>query len=147
MGGSPQRVLGIDPGDLHCGIAYLSGPDTQWVKEVDQGGLFRLLERSGRSLKDRDVTVVCESFMLYPWMLQQQGFSEMLTAQAIGVIKYLCARMAIPLVFQPASIQKPTEGQARARGIELQSVKQRTGPHCKSAELHALYRILKEGEE
>lgn len=50
--------------------------------------------------------IVVESFRLYPQMAREQGYSEFLTPQLIGVIRFIARRRGIPVYLQGASIKK-----------------------------------------
>lgn len=133
-------VLAIDPGDVHCGMAWFNAEDRcVWVEEMAPDECVdyvrNWLVKDGRHL-------VFEEFRLYPWLAEQQAFSEMGTAQVIGAIKTVFRWYAGPassLTQQPASVKKPTEGIMRARGITRLAVESSAGVHCADAELHGYY--------
>ena len=127
-------ILAIDPGERHCGTAY-GHSYCEGVQEYDQPGLFDLVERWIE--KGALDLIVLEEYRLYPWKLQEQGFSEVRTVEAIGVIKYLAERGGVPVIMQPALIKKPTAARMKAAGVKLLS--RGRGPHCRDAELHLYY--------
>jgi hypothetical protein len=138
----PQRIIALDPGEKHCGFAQFGygtpNPSPQWhmnvTYELSPGEMFHLLE----TCKVPGTLVVFEEYRLYPWLLQEQGYSEVPTAERIGVIKYLCDKRRLAREQQSASIKKPTAGVMRVLGIE------QTGPnqHCRDAEMHGWHFIL-----
>lgn len=134
-----QRILSIDPGEVHCGTALWLGGKCVSVKEYAPGALFAYLEDMLRS-QSLDL-VVMEEFRLYPWKAVEQGFSQLKTVETIGVVRYLVARwgMTIPLIEQPALIKKPTEGHMRAGGVKHRAVVEKAGGHCKDAESHGYW--------
>jgi hypothetical protein len=88
--------------------------------------------------------VVVEEFRLYPWMAQEQSFSAMETPEVIGCIKRIFRKAGWleRLVFQPASIKKPTAARCRAAGKMLPS---NTGKriHAWDASLHGWHYIMR----
>ena len=129
------RLVAIDPGDAHVGVAEFAntegGPtdwSCVWVKEMYPAEFVDWFEKA-RSRYDE---VIYEVFRLYPDKAMAQTGSEMLTAQLIGVIKYL-ARDAVG---QPASWQQTALGVLRADGVQSRAKLERAGDHCLSAELH-----------
>ncbi len=137
----PQRIIALDPGEIHCGVAHFYH-DVGWhldtTMELSPGGMFHLLETTSV----RGLQVVCEEYRLYPWLLQEQGFSEVPTAEHIGVVKYLAAKRNYDLFMQSASIKKPSAGIMSAFGIEQTGKNQ----HCRDAEMHGWYYAFRELE-
>jgi hypothetical protein len=128
-------IIAIDPGAAHVGWAvFEKGLCMRAVEYTPDGAAF-LLE-SILALETVE-TVVIEEFRLYSWKAQDQAFREMLTSECIGALKWICKKAEVPVVMQPASIQKPTAARLKAAGIKLTSRGQ--GPHAKSAELHGWY--------
>lgn len=135
-----MRALAIDPGEVHCGIAVFKSGRAAWSTcTVDQPTLFDTV-RDALVRRATDV-VVCEEYRLYPWLLQQQGFSPVTTVEAIGVVRYLCVQHAMRFVLQPATIKKPTFGIIKKRGIALIGKTQ----HERDAEAHAWHFYLNGG--
>lgn len=127
-----KLITAIDPGDKHCGVAWFSNKGTlvqtlTWTPDQVICDIETMVSRAH--------AVVCEEYRLYPWLAAEQGFSEFLTCELIGVIKYLTHQRKIDLYMQPASIKKPTEGHLRSRGIVLQGHSR----HEKDAELHGYH--------
>jgi len=112
-------VGAIDPGEAWCGVALLElVPSSQqrpgrpsyldcssrgqiriqgaWT--LQPSTLYRWLETHIPHLHH----VVLENYRLYPWMAREQGYSELLTAQCVGVVRYIAARHEVPLTLQDA---------------------------------------------
>lgn len=128
--------IAIDPGAVHCGIAFFDE-----LKCV--GAFTRTPEQLFHGLETIDAIAlwVVEEFRLYPWI--KQDFDEMLTPETIGVIKYIAKKRGIPVKLQPAMIKKPTRGHLRSRRIELLD----GTTHAKDAQLHGYFHMFnpKEG--
>lgn len=142
-------ILAIDPGEIHCGVAEFRFKQCTWASEMTPDLLYASMRRRARERGYRRTyeLVVIEEFRLYPWVMQQQGFSRIETVEVIGILKYLCGRWHVPVVMQGASVKKITEGQLRARGVTLRSVTERKGGHAKDAELHGWHWILRNEEK
>jgi hypothetical protein len=111
-------MAAIDPGDAWCGLSEFDlapgGGRLLGDGFVDQSrhGKIRLMRC--RTLKPWDLCdeldrliplidfVVMERFSLYPWMAREQGFSEMKTAQMVGVVKWICRKQDVPVTLQDA---------------------------------------------
>src|SRR5580692_11051045 len=102
------RLAAIDPGEAWCGLAEFDlaplGGRLLGDGFVDQSrrGTIRLMQC--RTLTPHDLygeleriaplihAVVLERYSLYPWMAREQGFSELLTAQCVGVVTDIAVR-------------------------------------------------------
>lgn len=150
-----RKLIAIDPGDKHAGIAWFEDDQCVMAGELDpdvcldylvaalKGEEFKRAPFGGQIPTDPDVLVV-EEYRLYPWRTQAQGFSIMSTAEMIGQIKLvyrLFAQEGVLLVMQGSSILKPTAKIAAARGIQSKARELGAGPHARSAELHGVYAI------
>lgn len=130
-------VLAIDPGEVHVGIALFKrgsggrGAYCDYAIEVTPAEMILRLEN------DPYEKLIVEEFRLYPWKMAEQGFSQIKTAELIGVIRYIARKRHIEVVQQPASIKQACEGILRAKGVVLQS--RGHGPHAKDAELHGFF--------
>jgi hypothetical protein len=99
-------ILGLDPGKTTgvavCEFKVLT--KTEWPTLVTVGqielwyGLDDILE------KWKPKGVAAESYKLYPFKAKSQAFSDMPSAQVIGVLTYLCNKMGIPLLLQGAHL-------------------------------------------
>lgn len=158
--GGPARVLGIDPGGVHIGLAeFVESPKTDqgWAcerawEETWWGGLEAVEEMLPRL----DV-VAMEIFRLYPDKANEQTGSEMETSQFIGAVKLLVQQhnrtldlmgasgLAVELVMQPASIQEPMKSVLRSRKIKSTAKGSKAGGHALSAELHGWYFLTQTG--
>lgn len=143
----------IDPGDVHVGIAFYEQIDTKhWgavlTKEITPEQTEDLI--ADLIVNPELVVLGWERFKLFGHLATQQIGSEFWTSQLIGVMKYLARTKGHPdleIVIQDPSIQVSTEKIARAKGVALHSVTTKQGPHAKSAELHALYYLMRQDLE
>lgn len=108
------NFLSIDPGDVHQGIGYFEIDWTlnvetneteptlwrHWTRDLDRATLFELAETA-----DVDAFII-EAFRLYPELAREQGYSEFLTPQTIGVLRYIARRRHIPYFIQGADVKK-----------------------------------------
>lgn len=129
-------MIAIDPGDKHCGVAVFDEATGDCVK----AGTFSppaLIERLERT---KHGVWVVEEFKLYPWKARQQAYSQMLTAQLIGVITYLAEKGDHDLYMQSASVKKIAMGHLRATraGVLLPG-----DTHSHDAQLHGWYYLMK----
>lgn len=91
------KMLAIDPGDRHVGLAFFQ-VKRGWESEVYDWTCTDTMEVTPRELEDSlletltdgelDI-VVFERFLLDPTKLESQINSEMETSQLIGIIKYV----------------------------------------------------------
>ena len=135
------RVLAIDPGDVHVGMAYFEDPRCleAWEYAPDQAlDYVRDMLRCGRI-----DTLVIEEFRLYPWRARAQAFSQMLTCEMIGALKiawrWYGVDNGIELAVQSAQIKEPTSNILRARKVPSVAKRSRAGGHAFDAELHGHY--------
>lgn len=139
-----MRLLAIDPGDVHCGMALFHGDrGCQQAWELDPPGCLRYVRGS---LEDGELDVlIIEKFVLYPWKAQEQAYSQMLTCQLIGALKAAWAWWGgeCELVEQGATIKKPTVGVLRSRKVASKAKQSKAGGHAFDAELHGYYYLLK----
>jgi len=122
-------VAAVDPGEAWCGLSeWLLVPSATArysADHVDQS-------RKGKLVLLRAVTVepsvlyreletlmpslhhlVLERYSLYPWLAREQGYSELETAQCVGVVKYICTRADVDFTLQDAK-KNLKEGRANA---------------------------------
>jgi hypothetical protein len=151
-------ILGIDPGDVHCGIATARASYDDATRE-GRVELIRSLERTPGDCVDLVAAwclegwvdaVAVERFTLYGDKAQLQTGSEMLTAQTIGALRYmvkLCNRgrrdagqPEIPFHLQGADIKKSMRAQCKARGIDLIPS---PADHERDAQYHALHYAMR----
>ncbi len=103
-----MRLLAIDPGAVHNGLAYFELYPQEhkltrwWTRDLSPEALTDFLEQT---VTQFDVVVV-EEFRLYPELAREQGYSDFPTVEMIGVIKYLCKRANVKVVMQGASIKR-----------------------------------------
>jgi hypothetical protein len=123
------KVGAVDPGEAWCGLSeFLLRPDADGPYQgecVDQSRkgkivllravtvepsvLYRELENLVPSLHH----LVLERYSLYPWLAREQGYSELLTSQCVGVVRYIAHRADLPVTQQDAK-KNLKEGRARA---------------------------------
>lgn len=88
----PMRVLAVDPGDVHNGVARFTvgGPIVarHWTRDWTHDTLYSFIE----SNKDEIDVLVIEGFRLYPELAFEQGYSDFPTVQTIGVLKDMATR-------------------------------------------------------
>jgi hypothetical protein len=139
-------LLALDPGAVHNGIAMFDDEHNEswrcyaaweFAPEECENYLTKMVS-------DHNIDgLVVEQFNLYPDQAMAQTGSEMGTCERIGVVKYLARVYGVPLTMQPASIQKPTVGLLRVRGIKSMAKRLQAGEHALSAELHGWHAILR----
>ena len=144
---SQERVLAIDPGEVHCGMAEFLGLRCYHAYEVEPWECLDIVERSLR-LEEIDVLVV-EKFQLYASKAMSQAGSELGTVKLIGALEYLHRRhgQRVRLVAYPASNKKVIQGMLRAKNIPSEAKRSRAGGHALDAELHGYYYLLTESED
>lgn len=92
----PTRLLAIDPGITHCGMALfeLDGEERWWVRSIADRKPIDLLFGVREYINDCYEMNTCgvitiEGYQLYPGKMQQQGMSRMGTPETIGAVKWL----------------------------------------------------------
>lgn len=135
MAETSYLVLAVDPGEAWCGLAtFLLRPGGGFYRGncLDQStkGKIVLLNaqtleppRLYRALEDalpHAHHMVLERYSLYPWLAREQGYSELLTAQCVGVCTYLADRAQVPLTLQDAKGNlKGGRAAAKAAGFKM----------------------------
>lgn len=153
-----KHLLAIDPGDVHVGMALFEGDRCIAAWEVDPDECVRYVASGLTGHQEPSIdTLVVEKFVLYPWMAQQQSFSEFHTVELIGVLKYIhraAANLAAKdgkeppvLELQPATIKDPTRNILRGKGVVSVAKRDKAGNHAADAELHGYYYLLRETEQ
>ena len=110
------QIAAIDPGDSWGGLSEISlaplGGRLLGDGFVDQSRRGKIRLMRCRTLRPDDLldeldrisprlhAVVLERFSLYPWMAREQGFSEMLTPQMIGAVKWIARQRGLPVYLQ-----------------------------------------------
>jgi hypothetical protein len=144
-----HRILAIDPGDEHCGMAYFREGKCQWVAETDP---HECEEVTKSHLDEGLEALVVEAFRLYPEQAKTQIWSDFPTVQLIGVLKYLhrqsvAAGGTSVLAVQGADIKKPTRRILRAKKIRSVAKQNKAGGHAADAELHGHHYWLKRASQ
>lgn len=88
-------LIAVDPGDVHCGVAFFIRADNEWGWQCTNTEEFEpdeFLDALAETYVDQDPAwqfLVYEKFRLYADKARLQTGSEFPTAQAIGVIRWL----------------------------------------------------------
>lgn len=134
-----RRVMAIDPGDAHVGMALFHDGVCGWVDELEPWSCLLLLRDN---LLDQQLDViVIESFQLYADKAMQQTGSSMPTAELIGGIKATVAWFGpeVQIEMQPATIKRPTLRIMKGRKYKRRALVEKAGGHASDAELHGYY--------
>lgn len=140
-GPSVTRILSIDPGDVHQGICTATlDPDkpegsqlqVRWQGDWTRGKLVDELEEYAHSQVTRVDAVLLEKFVLYPWMAREQGFSQFLTVEVIGIVKHLVDKLDVPCIMTDTSNKDQAVAVARANQPRLL----RTYPNRKKGKVY-----------
>lgn len=130
-----MNVLAIDPGEIHCGVAYFDKRgNCSWTVEMTPMELFQFI---GQTMQNE--VIIVESFRLYPDKAMAQQWSQLKTVETIGVIRYLCLTKHLDMVEQAASIKNVAKRQMKARDVENKAVVERKGGHAADAFMHGWY--------
>lgn len=150
----PDRLLAIDPGTRHCGMAVFhldkaiitagTGAIPWVLDQTLDAPPLGCLDFVQSWLREGGVgQLVVEGYQLYPNMMQQQGLSRMGTPEIIGALKYIYFNTIGRNVWecrfneQGASIKSPGRRYMDENKIEEVG----TNPHKRDAEAHGWYRI------
>lgn len=160
--GRVNNLLAIDPGPVHCGMAWFQGQNGWHVTEtVDTNPLDCLYLTQSWIREPGPGVLVVEGFQLYPNMLQEQGLSRMGTPEVIGALKWLYISESteeVAFYEQGASVKqhgcaylnKLAGGQCdygykggKRVWVHDAEVHVGTNPHKRDAEAHGWFRIKK----
>lgn len=83
--------------------------------------------------------IVFETYQIYDWKTKDHSFSEVYTAQIIGVIKYLALKHELPIFGQTAQIAKQFCTDEKLKAWRLYSTKLK---HSNDAIRHLLYHLI-----
>lgn len=124
------RVAAVDPGESWCGLTeFLLIPNApapyqgECLDQSTKGKIVLLravtvepdvLYRELEVLVPHLHHLVVERYSLYPWLAREQGYSELLTAQCVGVTKYIARRADLAYTEQDAK-RNLKEGRSRAK--------------------------------
>lgn len=104
------RIMTFDPGETTGWATFDPSLEKKKVsagqqntKTFDPGSIMDLRDMIASFKPD---AVVYESYRIYSWKSENHMWSEVHTLQVIGVVRYLCAEMGIPIYFQSAQIAK-----------------------------------------
>lgn len=144
----PQRMLAVDPGAVHCGMALFVGDRCVDAYERPPAECL-LLVREWMEQDALDVLLV-EDFQLYRDKTDQQVGSRMETVRVIGALEFIHAWWGtnkVELKEYPASIQKPTLAILKAKKVPSTAKRLGAGTHAKSAELHGWHHLLQQKQQ
>lgn len=143
-------IVAIDPGEVHCGVAVshdtgkVKKPKSaSWVDTYTPDQLFDFLVdnlRQAQKGANPVELVIFEGYRLYPWLLEQQAWSPVPTAEVIGTIKWLCKANDTPIKEQLPPIKKPIATVAPQLGWTW---KEGGTQHSLDAEYHLAYHQLR----
>lgn len=147
-----MRILAIDPGEVHVGMAYGEGADDgsefDIVKVWEATPLDAVVEVREWLEEEIDYLSV-EDYRLYPDKMQAQGFSQLRTVRLIGVFEYLAgeavkrgSRVTYYEVLA-ANYKKATLGMLRRLEIPSLAKQEKRGGHAFDAETLAWHTYLK----
>jgi hypothetical protein len=129
------KVLAIDPGDKHVGVASLNDGAFEWAVEMAPAELMERLLYS----RPPDVLVV-ESYALDPARAKAQSGSAMRTPELIGAIKTLGEIKGFRVVEQQPSVRGVCERSPFWKRICLEKgVDKIKSKHARDALKHAIY--------
>lgn len=130
-----MRVISIDPGAVHCGIAHWAEDEGLWqciwAKEMSPEGCVDFVREAVNGTSPPSLVIV-EGFWLKPGMdaLRQAG-SQMETCEVIGVVVHSCRWAGVPCA-------KVANGQqsiiTRLEAVDYRWVSHGYGKHAKDAE-------------
>lgn len=130
----PCRLLALDPGTT-----------TGWAFFVD-GELKKCGQCIGEDIRIEKLilelnptVVVTEEYVLYPWAIRQQQWSDLPVSQLIGVIKFICKKQKVAIVMQGANLGKGFCKDARLRGWNYYITGKK---HANDAIRHGCYLLL-----
>lgn len=83
---------------------------------------------------------ICESYRVYSHKLKTHANSDIVTLRMIGIIQYICFKMAIPLKFQSASEAKTIVTDSRLKECNLFLKGKR---HARDSIRHTILFLLK----
>jgi hypothetical protein len=130
----PSGLLALDPGGT-TGWAFFKDGHPRAAGQVPGNGeaVEALIDAKQPSL------VVIEEYVLYPWALKSQTWSDCPEAQLIGVIRFLCRKRSIPVLFQGANQAKAfsTDKRLKQWGFLLANK-----PHANDAIRHGIYYVF-----
>lgn len=133
-GARPVRILGIDPGSIHCGygVVEVSGPVTFSRPRYIECGVIELNARRG--LPERLASLAGDLREILDEMAPQEvaleaafhgknAQSALRLGHARGVIMMLVAEAKIPLFeYAPAKVKRAVAGNGRAQKDEVQRI-------------------------
>lgn len=128
-----KSILSFDPGD-HTGWCYVDRHGS-----IVGGTVLRNHAEVAKLISEnRPDIVVLERFNLYPQMAKSLAWNSFYPCEVIGVIKYMCQILEIPVVEQAPSIKKYFGGYKEDWEI-LKAKSTEVTEHTKDAYQHYRY--------
>jgi hypothetical protein len=126
--------LVLDPGGT-TGWAYFENGLPRAAGQVSDEGesIERLIDAK------KPEVVVIEEYVLYPWRLKEQTWSDCPEAQLIGVIRFLCRKRGIRVRFQGANQAKQFCTDIRLKSWKFYLPNKK---HANDATRHGAYYML-----
>ena len=133
----PQVLLAIDPGETTGYAVFTEG------KYVADGEITIKLDNLKQIWnlinKINPDAVVCEDYIIYGSKAKMHAWNRLVTPQIIGVIRYTCQELNIPLYMQMASTAKGFCNDKKLKEWELWV---KGHEHSRDAIRHATYWLL-----
>lgn len=127
-----MRILSVDPGDVHVGMALWDEDELVRAWETDPVNSIS----DFRSCEPLNILVI-ESYQLYPWASAHQTFSKMPTSQLIGRMKQVAEDDGIRVIEQTAASLKVIRKTPYYRALKTEYG--RFPRHADSAVGHGLF--------
>lgn len=143
-------IVGIDPG-ITCGVCeFKVGESLPQLYSLDPEGLIcKVEELISRAENLEHLYLVVEKFLLYPSRAAGQSLSTLVTAEEIGVIKYLVSRQdpnRVSLAIQTAAQVKPWANEKTLFSLKFWNLTpefwKKSDRHAHDAARHLAYFVM-----
>lgn len=102
----PLRVIGLDIGSTHNGVAIIEY-GTRKLLHTETCTRDRLILNVERLRPEEVMMVGVEQFALYPWAAKAQAWNTLENVQLIGVVKYILEKNGIDFIeLRPVDTKK-----------------------------------------
>jgi hypothetical protein len=125
------KLIAIDPGDEHVGIAVFEDGEYASSAEIRPEDLVSLL------INVRHDVIVIEEYRAYPSMAGARAFKKNKTSELIGAVKVLGDSHGSLIVEQEAALRKIAERSGAWKNLSEQGLIR--SRHARAAVLHGLY--------